>query len=69
VKPGGLPLDMLKHVRQFVAGYEADRCPLWLWEEAILQGYAAFRFLQKNRRARIGIDFAHRRLRIKELPL
>lgn len=68
VKPGGLPLDMLKHVRQFVAGYEADRCPLWLWEEAILQGYAAFRFLQKNQRARIGIDFARRRLRIKELP-
>jgi NTP pyrophosphatase (non-canonical NTP hydrolase) len=68
VKPGGLPLDMIKHVRQFVAGYEADRCPLWLWEEAILQGYAAFRFLQKNRRARIGIDFARRRLRIKELP-
>ena len=69
VKRGGLPLDMLKHVRQFVAGYEADRCPLWLWEEALLQGYAAFRFLQKYRRARIGIDFAHRRLRIKELPL
>lgn len=68
VKPGGLPLDMLKHVRQFVAGYEADRCPLWLWEEAILQGYAAFRYLQKNRRARIGIDFGRRRLRIKELP-
>lgn len=69
VKRGGLPLDMLKHVRQFVSGYEADRCPLWLWEEAILQGYEAFRFLQKNRRARIGIDFAQRRLRIKELPL
>lgn len=68
VKPGGLPLDMLKHVRQFVAGYEAEHCPLWLWEEAILQGYAAFRFLQKNRRARIGIDFARRRLTIKELP-
>lgn len=68
VKRGGLPLDMLKHVRQFVAGYEADRCPLWLWEEAILQGYTAFRFLQKNRRARITIDFARRRLRIMELP-
>lgn len=68
VKSGGLPLDMLKHVRQFVAGYESERCPLWLWEEAILQGYAAFRFLQKNRRGRVQIDFAHRRLRIKELP-
>ncbi len=69
VKSGGLPLDMLKHVRQFVAGYESERCPLWLWEEAILQGYAAFRFLQKHRRGRVQIDFAHRRLRIKELPL
>lgn len=68
VKRGGLPLDMLKHVRQFVAGYEAERCPLWLWEEAILQGYAAFRFLQEHRRGRVQIDFAHRRLRIKELP-
>jgi hypothetical protein len=68
VKRGGLPLDMLKHVRQFVAGYESDRCPLWLWEEAILQGYAAFRFLQKNRRGRVRIDFTNRRLRIEELP-
>lgn len=68
VQRGGLPLDMLKHVRQFVAGYESERCPLWLWEEAILQGYAAFRFLQKHRHGRVQIDFAHRRLRIKELP-
>lgn len=68
VKRGGLPLDMLKHVRQFVAGYESERCPLWLWEEAILQGYAAFRFLQEHRRGRAQIDFARRRLRIKELP-
>jgi NTP pyrophosphatase (non-canonical NTP hydrolase) len=69
VKPGGLPLDMLKHVRQFVAGYEAAECPLWLWEEAILQGYAAFRFLQQQRRGRVSIDFRNRRLRIKDLPL
>lgn len=68
VKRGGLPLDMLKHVRQFVAGYESERCPLWLWEEAILQGYTAFRFLQEHRRGRVLIDFANRRLRIKELP-
>ncbi len=68
VKRGGLPLDMLKHVRQFVAGYESEHCPLWLWEEAILQGYAAFRYLQTHRRGRVLIDFANRRLRIKELP-
>lgn len=69
VKRGGLPLDMLKDVRQFVEGYESARCPLWLWEEAILQGYAAFRFLQGHRRGRVTIDFPNRRLRIKELPL
>ena len=69
VKVGGLPLDMLKHVRQFVAGYEVARCPLWLWEDAILQGYAAFRFLQQHRRGRVTIDLNNRRLRIKDLPL
>lgn len=69
VKRGGLPLDMLKHVRQFVAGYESEDCPLWLWEDAILQGYAAFRFLQRHRRGRVLIDFNNRRLRIKDLPL
>lgn len=68
VKRGGLPLDMLKDVRQFVEGYEAARCPLWLWEEAILQGYAAFRHLHEHRRGRVTIDFPNRRLRIKELP-
>lgn len=69
VKRGGLPLDMLKHVRQFVEGYESAQCPLWLWEDAILQGYDAFRFLQKNRRGRVSIDFPNHRLRTKELPL
>lgn len=69
VKPGGLPLDMLKHVRQFVEGYEVHACPLWLWEDAILQGYAAFRYLQEHRRGRVTIDFPNRRLRIKGLPL
>ncbi|MCX8253702.1 Pyrophosphatase [Beijerinckiaceae bacterium RH AL1] len=69
LKPGDLPLDMLNHVRDFVAGYEAAECPLWVWEEAILQGYAAFRFLQKHRRGRITVDLANRRLTIRELPI
>jgi hypothetical protein len=59
---------MLKHVRQFVAGYESAECPLWLWEDAILQGYEAFRFLQDRRRAQVQIDFKRRRLHVKELP-
>lgn len=67
IKPGGLPFDLLKHVRQFATGYEADQCPLWLWEEAILQGYAAFRFLRDNRRGRLHIDMNNRRLSIEAL--
>ena len=65
---GDLPFDLLKHVRQFVAGYEAEQCPLWLWEEAILQGYAAFRFLREHRRGRVLIDMDARQLRIETLP-
>ena len=68
VKVGELPFDMLKHVRQFVAGYEAEQIPLWLWEEAILQGYAAFRFLREHRRGRLHIDTNNRRLTIEKLP-
>src|SRR5205807_9046535 len=65
---GDLPFDLLKHVRQFVAGYEVERCPLWLWEEAILEGYAAFRFLRQHRRGRVHIDVTSRRLDIEPLP-
>jgi hypothetical protein len=68
VERGGLPLDLLKQVRAFVSGYEAEQCPLWLWEEAILQGYSAFRFLQEKRRARLTIDFEQRELQVAELP-
>jgi len=68
IKRGDLPFDLLKHIRQFVAGYEAEQCPLWLWEEAILEGYAAFRVLRQHRRARIHIDMAKRRLGIETLP-
>jgi NTP pyrophosphatase (non-canonical NTP hydrolase) len=68
MKPGDLPFGLLKHVRQFVAGYEVDQCPLWMWEEAILQGYAAFRFLREHRRGRLHIDMNNRRLSVEALP-
>jgi NTP pyrophosphatase (non-canonical NTP hydrolase) len=64
---GDLPFDLLKQVRQFVAGYEAEQCPLWLWEEAILQGYSAFRFLRQHRRGRVCVDMCSRQLSVEEL--
>jgi NTP pyrophosphatase (non-canonical NTP hydrolase) len=69
MKSGELPFGLLKHVRQFVSGYEAARCPLWLWEDAILQGYEAFRFLKEKRRSRVHIDVINRRLSIEDLPV
>lgn len=68
MKSGDLSFDILKTVRQFVSGYEPEHCPLWLWEEAILQGFEAFRLLRRKRRARLRIDMARRRLIVGELP-
>ena len=43
-----ISFDLLKTIAQFVRGYEVERCPLKLWEDAILQGYAVFRRLREN---------------------
>ena len=69
MEPGSLSFSLLKVVRQFVAGYEVDCRPLWLWEEAILQGYAAFRFLRKYRRGIIHINMHRNRLTVENLPI
>ena len=55
-----LDYGLLKSVRSFVVGYEAERCPLWLWEEAILAGYRIFRQVQRHRGGRVGINLAER---------
>jgi hypothetical protein len=39
----GVSFDLLKTIGEFVRGYEVEACPLKLWEDAILQGYAVFR--------------------------
>jgi len=40
--------DALKTIKKFVHGYEVEKCPLKLWEDAILQGYSVFRQVRKN---------------------
>lgn len=40
--------DMLKTISQFVSGYEVEKCPMRLWERAILDGYDVFRKLREN---------------------
>jgi NTP pyrophosphatase (non-canonical NTP hydrolase) len=39
--------DVLKTIQKFVHGYEVEKCPLKLWEDAILQGYNVFRQVRK----------------------
>ena len=62
-----LGLDHLKSIKQFVRGYEAETLPMWLWERAILQGYAAFRELQLRRRGVLIVDMKARELRFEIL--
>ncbi|MGE0281384.1 MAG: pyrophosphatase [Rhizobiaceae bacterium] len=69
MKPKDLSLTLLKTVRQFVTGYEPERCPLWLWEEAILQGFAAFRYLKEKRGALIHVDMLQRQLTYSEMTI
>ncbi len=40
--------DLLKTIAQFVRGFEVERCPLRLWEKAILTGYHVFRQVRAN---------------------
>jgi NTP pyrophosphatase (non-canonical NTP hydrolase) len=42
-------LGLLKTIGEFVVGYEVAKCPLKLWERAILDGYAVFRQLKTNK--------------------
>lgn len=44
----GVSFDALKIIQKFIQGYEVDKCPLKLWEDAILQGYSVFRQVRKN---------------------
>lgn len=68
LRGGDLSFTLLKSIKDFVQGYEPDQCPLWLWEETILQGSRAFRFLREHRRGRIHLNLLSRSLVISELP-
>lgn len=57
-----LGLDLLKDIKRFVRGYEAEALPMWLWESAILQGYAVFRELQVARQGVVATDLDQRRI-------
>jgi NTP pyrophosphatase (non-canonical NTP hydrolase) len=62
-----LGLDLLKDIKRFVGGYEAATLPMWLWEQAILQGYAVFRELQAKRQGAVMTDMDKRRIWLEDM--
>lgn len=64
----GVSFDLLKTVQQFVQGYEVEACPLSLWEDAILQGYAVFRQVRAHNGGLIIGDRHTRTLTFQPLP-
>ena len=59
-------LEVLKTIEDFVRGYEVSRCPLKLWERAILSGYEVFRQVKLNNGGIIIGDRAMRTLSYRE---
>ena len=60
-----LPLDVLKNIRKFIAGYEVDQCPAFLWQRSILEGYKVFRQLSENNGGTVIGNRKERTIKIK----
>jgi len=63
----GVSFDLLKTISEFVNGYEVEACPLKLWENAVMQGYQAFRLVRANNGGVIIGSRANRRIIYKPL--
>ena len=63
-----LDYPLLKSIQAHVQGYEVERCPLWLWEKAILDGYAVFRQLRALRKGTVVADLENRTISFSALP-
>lgn len=66
VEPGKLEYALLKQVKSMVSGYEVEKCPLWQWELAILDGFTVFRQLKDAKEGIVRINMKEHT--IKFLP-
>ncbi len=53
---------MLKTIREFVHGYEVEKCPLQLWVSAITQGYSVFNQLSFHKGGIVKCDLVNRKI-------
>jgi NTP pyrophosphatase (non-canonical NTP hydrolase) len=63
-----LDFDLLRTIRHMVRGYEVEICPMWMWEDAILQGFAMFRYLKLHRCGTLVADLEARTLTVLGSP-
>ena len=62
-----VPLGILKTISEFVSGYEVEKCPLKLWEKAILDGYKVFRQIKSNNGGWVICDREQRTIKYEPL--
>jgi NTP pyrophosphatase (non-canonical NTP hydrolase) len=62
-----LDYSLLKLIPEFVSGYEVEACPLWQWEQAILEGFSVFRKLRAYRCGIVTADLTARTITFAEL--
>ena len=48
--------EMLRSVRRMAGGLEVARCTTGEWEDAIMQGFAAWRFIHKHHGGLLTLD-------------
>lgn len=70
IAEGKLDYSLLKQVHSMVRGYEVEKCPLWQWEKAILEGFNVFRELRKpgNRGGTVAVDMIKHTLQFEPPP-
>ncbi|MET3497831.1 nucleoside triphosphate pyrophosphohydrolase family protein [Variovorax boronicumulans] len=54
--------DLLKAIKDLISGYEVERCALWQWERAILDGFRVFRSLKEHRKGILSVDLKNHSL-------
>lgn len=62
VETGRIEYSVLKQIQSLIEGYEVEKCPLWQWEEAILNGFQVFRGLHEHRSGTVTADLNNRTL-------
>ncbi|RKI64067.1 pyrophosphatase [Corallococcus sp. AB049A] len=59
--------DLLKSIQEFTKGFEVADVPLWQWEEAILEGFRAFRQLKEQKGGLVTLHLNARQLIVEQV--